>query len=48
METEVDHYSWEEIYHLYGISIEVPDALLPSRGAKGRSPTPLTHFLGSR
>ena len=45
MDVDAEDCGWEDIYHLYGVRIEIPDAQ-PSQGEMGRSPTPLTVFYG--
>jgi hypothetical protein len=41
MDADTDHYSWEEIYHLFGV-ITRTHVAQPSHGELGSRPTPLT------
>ncbi len=43
MEADAEHFGWEEMYRLLGV-FEEDDDEQPSRGEKGRGPTPLTQF----
>ncbi len=44
MQEEYDHFGWEELYHLYGVSYE-SGFEISSRGEEGEGPIPLTQFL---